>query len=283
MGDQLSLFAVRSSAPAPAGCPRVPGPLCRDGREGRCPGKARCEELGEMEARRLAEAANGLRCVQEERAGGPEVLAGGGCDVPLQEVPEEAVVPEVRKACDEDGADEPPAADSEGDVPEVLEEGGLTCPRLSHAPRCHDCPGSEDCETERTAAIARADAERARRRAAGEPVERWGTTAADFAGVVDQDEPMPPGSPPLGAISPFGRPPVPFELMEGFEGARRCGACGCTEADHPISFYEAGPLAGAFRCWPCARPALTRMEADGLTPEELAEPTADELVVGWGM
>lgn len=29
--------------------------------------------------------------------------------------------------------------------------------------------------------------------------------------------------------------------------ARVCGACGCTEADHPVTLYEAGPLAGQYR------------------------------------
>lgn len=43
-------------------------------------------------------------------------------------------------------------------------------------------------------------------------------------------------------------------------GARSCGACGCTEAEHPITLYERGPFAGAFRCWPCAKPVLTMME-----------------------
>lgn len=52
MTEQLGLFAPRRAS-APAGCPRVPGPLCRDGREGRCPGGPRCEELGEQEAKRI--------------------------------------------------------------------------------------------------------------------------------------------------------------------------------------------------------------------------------------
>jgi len=51
VSEQLGLFAPRRAAPA--GCPRVPGPLCRDGREGRCPGQERCEELGEQEAERI--------------------------------------------------------------------------------------------------------------------------------------------------------------------------------------------------------------------------------------
>lgn len=52
MAEQLGLFAPRRAA-TPEVCPRVPGPLCRDGREGRCPGRERCEELGEVEAARL--------------------------------------------------------------------------------------------------------------------------------------------------------------------------------------------------------------------------------------
>jgi len=52
VAEQLGLFAPRRAV-APAGCPRVPGPLCRDGREGRRPGRERCEELGEQEAERI--------------------------------------------------------------------------------------------------------------------------------------------------------------------------------------------------------------------------------------
>ena len=37
---------------------------------------------------------------------------------------------------------------------------------------------------------------------------------------------------------------------------RTCGACGCSEADRPITLYEHAPLAGQYRCWACARDVL---------------------------
>ena len=43
-----------------------------------------------------------------------------------------------------------------------------------------------------------------------------------------------------------------IELAAG----RLCGACGCTEAEHPITLYERAPLAGQYRCWACAQAAL---------------------------
>lgn len=161
MAEQLGLFAPRRDV-APAGCPRVPGPLCRDGREGRCPGGARCEELGEQEAARLTQVCTGAKKSAVE-ARTPPLPPGGrggghGDGSTAGSAPESASVPN-----------------------------GANCQRRSHAPRCQDCPGGEACQEKHTARIQHADAELARRRAAGEPVERWGTSAADFAGVVDQE------------------------------------------------------------------------------------------------
>lgn len=165
--------------------------------------------------------------------------------------------------------------------------GALTCPQWPHAPRCQDCPGGEACQEKQTARIERADAELARRRAAGEPVERWGTTAADFAGVVDQDveltpeELAEPTAEDLGVLGDGGigngfrlrasesltderkvaMSKFAHEILvnAGFEDpkAKRCGACGSTTG---AVLYERGPLAGLRRCWPCARPVLTTME-----------------------
>ena len=76
MPEQLGLFAPRRAAP-PAECPRFPGGgymLCRDGREGRCPGGPRCEALGEQETERI-------RAAEAERGGGSvgaASAAGGG-------------------------------------------------------------------------------------------------------------------------------------------------------------------------------------------------------------
>lgn len=139
----------------------------------------------------------------------------------------------------------------------------LTCPRrprlvlIPPVPRCHDCPGAEACETERSAAIAGADAELARRRAAGEPVERWGTTAADFAGVVDQDVELTPEDLGVSESGCAQSPRTPPAEVFWFEKPVACGACGSTTG---AVFYERGPLANLRRCWPCAKPALTRME-----------------------
>lgn len=127
---------------------------------------------------------------------------------------------------------------------------------------------------ERTAAIAGADAELARRKAAGEPVERWGTTAEDFAGVVDQDveltpeELAEPTAEDLGVLGDGGvgngfrlraslLHPTPAEANAAAL-SEACGACGSTTG---AVFYERGPLAGLRRCWPCAQPVLTQMEA----------------------
>lgn len=55
MTEQLGLFAPRVGL-QPKECPRFPGggyALCRDGREGRCPGGPKCEELGQQETERL--------------------------------------------------------------------------------------------------------------------------------------------------------------------------------------------------------------------------------------
>lgn len=65
----------------------------------------------------------------------------------------------------------------------------MTCPQMPSRPRCHDCPGADACRARVEASIERADAELARRRAAGEPVARWGTTAEDFAGFPDKEPP----------------------------------------------------------------------------------------------
>lgn len=65
----------------------------------------------------------------------------------------------------------------------------MTCPQMPSRPKCPDCPGGEACREKQTARIARADAELVRRRAAGEPVARWGTTAEDFAGFPDKEPP----------------------------------------------------------------------------------------------
>ncbi len=65
----------------------------------------------------------------------------------------------------------------------------MTCPQMPSRPKCHDCPGGEECRKKQSARIERADAELARRRAAGEPVARWGTTAEDFAGFPDKEPP----------------------------------------------------------------------------------------------
>jgi hypothetical protein len=66
MAEQLGLFAPKRQV-APAGCARVPGPLCRDGREGRCPGGPRCEELGAQETERI-------HAAEAERAAGRSAL-----------------------------------------------------------------------------------------------------------------------------------------------------------------------------------------------------------------
>lgn len=79
-GEQLGLFAPRRPA-APAGCARVPGPLCRDGREGRCPGGPRCAELGDQESARI-------RAAEAEVAAGrsalPPPLVVDGVEVDLE-------------------------------------------------------------------------------------------------------------------------------------------------------------------------------------------------------
>lgn len=85
MSEQLGLFAAKRPTP-PATCPRSPERgLCRDGREGRCPGRQVCEHLGEAETARIrmAEAdarvaalARESRRQDEERLGlGAEDLA----------------------------------------------------------------------------------------------------------------------------------------------------------------------------------------------------------------
>ena len=57
-----------------------------------------------------------------------------------------------------------------------------------------------------------------------------------------------------------GSRPQQFGLIERNDPitttTRTCGACGCTEAEHPITLYERAPLAGQYRCWACAQAAL---------------------------
>lgn len=42
------------------------------------------------------------------------------------------------------------------------------------------CPGGEACRADTEERVRRADAELSRRRAAGEPADRWATRAADY-------------------------------------------------------------------------------------------------------
>lgn len=158
----------------------------------------------------------------------------------------------------------------------------MTCERRPPAPRCHDCPGGEACAAKQGAAISVADAELARRRAAGEPVELWGTTAADFGHPLAEYE----GCEGLGAevLTPEDLAAPDLGVGPPNVGCRQCArgtdhdladcddskalaawapaavpepwACGACGSTTGAVLYERGPLAGLRRCWPCARPAL---------------------------
>jgi hypothetical protein len=59
------------------------------------------------------------------------------------------------------------------------------CPRRPDWPSCQmavqcGCPGAAECQKITDEQIARADAELARRRAAGEPPDRWATRSEDY-------------------------------------------------------------------------------------------------------
>jgi hypothetical protein len=62
------------------------------------------------------------------------------------------------------------------------------CPRWPGSPPCQTaiknppCPGAKACAEFWGERVRRADAELARRRVAGEPPERWATTAEDLGG-----------------------------------------------------------------------------------------------------
>ena len=117
--------------------------------------------------------------------------------------------------------------------------GTPTCPRLP-GPLCADagrlvggCPGAAACEAWTGPRP-------------GPPADVGSRPLHRTDGTVD--------------LAVQGSRPQQFGLIERNDPitttTRTCGACGCTEAEHPITLYERAPLAGQYRCWACAQAAL---------------------------
>lgn len=150
-----------------------------------------------------------------------------------------------------------------------------TCPRWPGSPLCADareraegCPGTKACEewpNRKVAAVPDTSP------LPGENLERFSARLGLSPEDLAQDLGVGPPDFGCGAVVFTGcgtvdpTPPRPANLRL-VPAERTCGACGCTEAERPITFYEGRapfPELTGYRCWQCAQAAMSKETSDG--------------------